>query len=71
MSKLSRRQDPTSATSPSEVRPFEGLTRIQTHAAGADIGAHEIVVCMPGPDDTQIVRAFGTYTVNFRPIISQ
>ncbi len=48
----------------SESRPFEGLSRIHLHAAGMDIGAHEIMVCVPGPDNTQIVRAFGTYTVD-------
>jgi hypothetical protein len=31
---------------------------------GIDIGAHEIMVCAPGPDSTQVVRAFGTYTVD-------
>jgi transposase len=34
------------------------------HAAGVDIGAHEIMVCVPGSDDTQLVRAFGTYTAD-------
>jgi transposase len=46
------------------VRPLEGLTRRQPHAAGVDIGAHEIMVCVPGPGATQEVRAFGNYTVD-------
>jgi hypothetical protein len=29
-----------------------------------DIGAHELRVCVPGPENTQIVRAFGTYTAD-------
>ncbi len=58
MGKLSKR----SSTSSSIVRPFEGLSRIQPHAAGIDIGAHELAVCVPGNDNTQIVRMFGTYT---------
>ena len=66
MSKLSKRNLSTSA--PPEVRPFEDLTRIQPHAAGADIGAHEIVVCIPGPGATQIVRTFGNYTEDLHAI---
>lgn len=66
MSKLSKRDLSTSA--PPEVRPFEGLTRIQSHAAGADIGAHEIVICIPGPGATQIVRTFGNYTEDLHAI---
>lgn len=60
MSKLSQRHRP----SVTESRPFEGLSRIHLHAAGVDIGAHEIMVCVPGPDETQLVRAFGTYTAD-------
>jgi len=66
MSKLSRRTQESAAQT--EVRPFEGLARLQSHAAGADIGAHEIVVCVPGPDDTQIVRTFGTYTADLESL---
>jgi hypothetical protein len=60
MSKLSKRH----RQSATESRPFEGLSRIHHHAAGADIGAHEIMVCVPGPNDTQLVRAFGTDTAD-------
>jgi len=68
MSKLSQRK-PSSQTGPQiEVRPFDGLVRIQPHAAGLDIGAHEIMVCVPGPDNTQIVRTFGTYTADLHDI---
>ena len=56
MSKLSQRQRQAAA----ESRPLEGLSQIHLHAAGVDIGAHEIMVCIPGPADTQLVRAFGS-----------
>lgn len=68
MSKLSRRATSGAAQSQESVRPFDGLERIQPHAAGVDIGAHEIMVCVPGPDSTQIVRAFGTYTADLEAL---
>jgi transposase len=68
MSKLSRRNRLKSAATEAAARPFAGLARIQPHAAGADIGAHEIVVCVPGPADTQIVRTFGTYTADLEDL---
>ena len=55
MSRLSNRQDSSEII----VRPFYGLARIHPIAAGLDIGAHEIMVCVPGPDSTQAIRAFG------------
>lgn len=66
MSHLSRRQ--RKAVPRQEVRPWDGLGRLEPAAAGMDIGAHEIMVCVPGPDDTQEVRAFGTYTVDLYAI---
>src|SRR5512146_716716 len=60
MSKLSKHDGRWAGRA--EIRPFEGLSRIQPHAAGADIGAHEIVVCVQGVEDTQVVRTFGNYT---------
>jgi transposase len=44
------------------ARPFAGMSQIHPHAAGVDIGAHEIMACVPGEADTQLVRAFGNYT---------
>jgi len=44
MSKLSQRKPSSQAGLQIEVRPFDGLVRIQPHAAGLDIEAHEIVV---------------------------
>lgn len=51
-----------------KAHPFTGMSRINPHAAGVDIGAVEIVVCIPGEGDTQIVRAFGNYTVDLQAI---
>jgi transposase len=42
------------------------LPLIQPHAAGADIGAQAIQICIPGPDNTQIVRTFGVYTADLQ-----
>jgi transposase len=38
------------------------MHQVNPHAAGVDIGAHEIMACVPNGDDQQLVRAFGTYT---------
>jgi transposase len=60
MSKLSQRH--RARSSQGEARPFAGMRQVSPHAAGVDIGAHEIVVCVPDGADQQIVRTFGTYT---------
>lgn len=64
MSKLSQRQRRSSG----EMRPFEGLAHIHPHAAGIDIGAHEIAVCVPGAEQTQCVRMFGNYTADLNTL---
>ena len=51
-----------------ESLPFQGLLQINPHAAGVDIGAEEIVVCVSGPENTQIVKAFGNYTADLQAI---
>lgn len=51
-----------------EARPFAGMSQVNPNAAGVDIGAHEIVVCVSGSDATQIVRAFGSYTSDLQAI---
>ncbi len=38
------------------------------NAAGVDIGAVEIVECVSGEENTQIVKAFGNYTVDLQAI---
>jgi transposase len=51
-----------------EAHPFSGMSRIHAHAAGVDIGAIEIVACVPGDEHTQIVKAFGNYTVDLQAL---
>jgi transposase len=62
MSKLSRRH--RVQASHGEARPFAGMRKITSQAAGVDIGAHEIVACVPDGEDQQIVRPVGTYTAD-------
>jgi len=56
------------------AHPFAGLRPVNPHAAGVDIGATEIVACVPGDAatpqglGTQLVRAFGTYTVDLHAL---
>jgi transposase len=40
------------------------MRKINPHAAGVDIGAHEIMAGVPDGDDHRLVRAFGTYTAD-------
>lgn len=51
-----------------EARPFAGMSQVNKDAAGIDIGATEIVVCVAGDASTQIVKAFGNYTVDLQGI---
>src|SRR5262245_24677662 len=66
MSKLSQRH--RARSSQGEARPFEGMRQVNPYAAGVDIGAHEIMACVPDGDDQQIVRAFGTYTADLQTL---
>jgi transposase len=51
-----------------EARPFDGLSKVNLNAAGVDIGATEIVACVSGGDEVQLVKAFGNYTVDLQAI---
>src|SRR3989304_230422 len=51
-----------------EVHPFAGMSQVNPNAAGVDVGAVEIVACVNGDESTQIVRAFGNYTVDLQAI---
>jgi len=51
-----------------EARPFEGLSKVNQNAAGVDLGATEIVACVSGGDEVQLVKAFGNYTVDLHAI---
>ncbi len=44
------------------------MSRIHPNAAGVDIGAIEIVACVAGDENTQIVKAFGNYTVDLQAL---
>lgn len=50
------------------AHPFAGLRPVNPHAAGLDIGAAEIIACVPGDTATQLVRAFGRYTVDLQAL---
>ena len=66
MSTRSRRH--RARSSQGEARPFAGRREITSQAAGVDIGAHEIVACVPDGEDHQIVRTFGTYTADLQTL---
>jgi transposase len=44
------------------------MSRVNPHAAGVDIGAEEIVVCVAAGETTQLVRGFGNYTIDLHAI---
>jgi hypothetical protein len=51
-----------------QAHPFAGMSKVNSNAAGVDIGAVEIIVCVAGENNTQIVKAFGNYTVDLHAI---
>lgn len=51
-----------------EAHPFAAMSEVNPNAAGVDVGAVEIVVCVSGENNTQIVKAFGNYTVDLQSI---
>jgi transposase len=51
-----------------EAHPFSGMSRVNPNAAGVDIGAVEIVACVARDESTQLVKAFGNYTVDLQGI---
>ena len=51
-----------------QAHPFDGLSKVNPHAAGVDIGAEEIVVCVAPNETTQLVRGFGNYTIDLHAI---
>jgi len=44
------------------------MSQVNPNAAGVDIGAVEIVACVAGDETTQIVKAFGNYTVDLQAL---
>jgi transposase len=51
-----------------QAHPFAGMSKVNPNAAGVDIGAEEIVVCVAADESTQLVRGFGNYTVDLHTI---
>jgi len=51
-----------------EARPFDGLSKVNMNAAGVDIGATEIVACVSGGAEIQLVQGFGNYTSDLQAI---
>ena len=51
-----------------EAHPFEGLSKVNRNAGGVDIGSTEIVACVCVGEETQMVKAFGNYTVDLQAI---
>jgi transposase len=51
-----------------EAHAFQGMSRVNEGAAGVDIGAVEIVACVSGDEETQMVKAFGNYTVDLQAL---
>ncbi len=48
----------------SEACWFAAMSRVNPHAAGVDIGAHEFMVCVSGDESTQLVCSFGNDTAD-------
>jgi len=67
-----RKRTKGGALSPSkgieQAHPFEGMNKVNPNAAGVDIGAEEIVVCVAVNESIQLVRGFGNYTVDLHAI---
>ena len=51
-----------------QAHPFAGMSKVNPNAAGVDIGAEEIVVCVAANESIQLVRGFGNYTVELHAI---
>ncbi|MBE7535427.1 MAG: hypothetical protein HS124_06825 [Anaerolineales bacterium] len=51
-----------------EAHPFAGMSQVNEYAAGVDIGAEEIVVCVAGDGTYADRKAFGNYTVDLQNI---
>ena len=51
-----------------QVYPIAGMSQVNSKAAGVDIGAQEIAVCVGEGGSKQWVKIFGTYTVDLKAI---
>ncbi len=59
---------PRAPRRPTLATRIEQLSVVHPHAAGLDIGAHEIVAAVPPDHDNQPVRVFGTFTVDLHAL---
>ncbi len=59
---------PFASRRPTLATRIEHLSVVHPHAAGLDIGAHEIIAAVPPDHDDQPVRAFGTFTVDLHSL---
>ena len=50
------------------AHPFSGMSRVNPNAAGVDNSAMEIVACVAKDENTQLVKAFGNYTVDLQAL---
>ena len=53
---------------PAQAYAFAGISQVNPKAAGVDIGAQEIMVCVGEGRTNQWVKTFGTYTVDLKAI---
>ena len=51
-----------------QAHPFAGISQVNPKAAGVDIGAQEIMVCVGEGGTKQWVKTYGTYTVDLKAI---
>jgi hypothetical protein len=65
---MARAQSNSQSLAQGEIRSTDGLPIVNPHAAGADIGAEQMYVCLPGPERTHIVRSFGAYTADLQAL---
>ncbi len=49
---------------PSPKANFDVLEQIQRNAAGIDVGATEVYVCVPAGRDDERVRSYATFTAD-------
>jgi len=51
-----------------QEHPFAGISQVKPKAAGVDVGAREIVVCVGDGGSKQWVKTFGRYTADLKAI---
>ena len=51
-----------------EARPLEGLSKGHQQAAGVDLGVTEMVACVSGGEEVQLVKGFGNDTVDLHAL---